>query len=123
MLALRLSLLGQGFNTAETVLSLGWDGNADAGYNAHEVLLQKLLTVRLVGTVALVCALAILAYRWLTLRQCTLSTCVTPYILVLGLAEVHIALIPALLTLMVRFDHPRSTEQTSGQGAQARWSV
>jgi len=94
-------LFGYGFNSAEAVLSRDWYGNADAGYNAHNVLLQSLLTVGFVGTVPFACALAILANRWLTQRQRTLSSYVIPYLLILGFTEVHIASIPILLTLMV----------------------
>lgn len=94
-------LFGHGFNSAEAVLSRDWYGNADAGYNAHNVLLQALLTVGFLGTAPFVFAMVLLVARWLTQRQRTLASYVIPYILILGFTEVHITAIPTLLTLMV----------------------
>lgn len=94
-------LLGYGFNSAEAVLSRGWYGNADAGYNAHNLLLQALLTTGLVGAVPLTFALAVLCCHWLTEQSRTLSSYLIPYLMILGATEAHIASVPTLLTLVL----------------------
>jgi O-antigen ligase len=94
-------LFGYGFNSAETVLSRDWYGNADAGYSAHNVLLQSLLTVGIVGTLPFALVYALLIHRWLTEQQQTLASYLTPYLMILGITEIHIASMPVLLSLVV----------------------
>lgn len=93
-------LFGYGFNSAEAVLSRDWYGNPDAGYNAHNALLQSLLTVGILGTVPFVAAFCLLFVRWLTQRRRTLASYVIPYLLIVGITEVQLASIPTLLTLV-----------------------
>jgi O-antigen ligase len=94
-------LFGYGFNSAEAVLSRDWYGNADAGYNAHNVILQALLTTGIAGTIPLLVAITVLTYRWFTVRGQSLSSYLIPYVLILGATEAHIAAMPTLLTLLL----------------------
>ena len=98
---LQAPFLGHGFNTAQTVLSSDWWGQPDAAVGAHNMWLQSLLTLGIVGTIPF-------AYWHFTIAKQgikkgiknshDLSRHIGIYIFFLGLAEVGIAAHPSILT-------------------------
>jgi O-antigen ligase len=90
-------LLGHGFNTAHTVLGRDWWGQPDAAVGAHNMWLQSLLTLGLIGTIPFAYWHLHIVAHGLSNRP-LLSRMIGIYILVLGLAEVGIAAHPSLLT-------------------------
>ena len=94
---LQAPLLGHGFNTAQTVLSLEWWGQPDAAVGAHNMWLQSLLTLGIVGTIPFAYSHFTIATRGLSNSR-ILSRHIGIYIFILGLAEVGIAAHPSILT-------------------------
>ena len=90
-------LLGHGFNTAQTVLGKDWWGQPDAAVGAHNMWLQSLLTLGLLGTVPFAYWHLTIARLGLT-QTSMLSRHIGIYIFFLGLAEVGIAAHPSILT-------------------------
>jgi O-antigen ligase len=89
-------LLGYGFDAAEAVLSKDWWGQVDAGVEAHNMLLQSLLTLGVFGAVWLVTWFAQLFRRWLSDANSALLF-FAPYLLVLSFTEAEICTHPDLV--------------------------
>ncbi len=90
-------LLGHGFNTAQTVLSIDWWGQPDAAVGAHNMWLQSLLTLGIAGTIPFAYGHFSIAMQGVKTSS-MLSRNIGIYILFLGLAEVGIAAHPSILT-------------------------
>lgn len=105
-------LLGHGFNTAHTVLGRDWWGQPDAAVGAHNMWLQSLLILGIVGTIPFAYWHVWIAIQGLQPNQ-MLARTVGIYIFFLGFAEVGIAAHPSLLTyaafLAIAFDARSST--------------
>lgn len=94
---LQAPLLGHGFNTAQTVLSIDWWGQPDAAVGAHNMWLQSLLTLGIVGTIPFTYWHFAIAKQGVNSTR-MLSSHIGIYIFFLGLAEVGIAAHPSILT-------------------------
>lgn len=92
--------LGYGFNTAEIVLTPVWfTPIPSASANAHNMLLQSLLTLGMLGTLPLAALVAVLAYR-LIAAPSLLRDYIAVFVFVSGMAEADMSTTPVLLTFV-----------------------
>ena len=108
-------LLGWGYNGTEAMISREWASDyAGSGVNAHNMILQSLLSVGFLGTLPVLALLGVLITRFVR-RPDPIRDLIAIFVMVTGIGEVGFCATPVLLTLVVFWVAAREAAHPDGK--------